>query len=115
MKIESSLNAKREMWCDIFKALLIISVVVGHSWIPYTEIIFWFHMPLFFVISGYTLKYRFPAKNHIKDWIKRKTKRFMIPYFFWFFVSCALESNLTTKRLLGVIWGGEPFQKFIGL
>ena len=50
---------ERENWIDWAKALGILLVVMGHSnySIPHlTEMIFMFHMPLFFFISGYLFK-----------------------------------------------------------
>jgi fucose 4-O-acetylase-like acetyltransferase len=50
---------KRILWVDIAKALAILSVVLSHTmpidW-PLRTAIFSFHMPLFFILSGYTTK-----------------------------------------------------------
>ena len=48
------IDSKRIEWVDIFKALTIISVVVGHSTGKYNMFIYQFHMAAFFFISGYT-------------------------------------------------------------
>lgn len=50
---------KRIREIDILKGILILFVVIGHY--PFInqsikQIIFWFHMPLFFIISGYFYK-----------------------------------------------------------
>lgn len=47
---ESEMANKRSAWIDILRALLIITVVIGHSNVDtrMIQIIFWFHMPLFF-------------------------------------------------------------------
>lgn len=46
--------SKRVSWIDIAKGLGIIFVVMGHSDNPVAQkYFFWFHMPLFFIISGY--------------------------------------------------------------
>ena len=47
----------RKVEFDILKGILIIFVVIGHTnlKIPYFDI-FWFHMPAFFMVSGYLTK-----------------------------------------------------------
>lgn len=59
-------------WIDVVKGIAIILMIVGHTKCPKTlnHIIFSFHMPLFFVLSGLTFT---PAK----DWksLLRKTWR----------------------------------------
>ncbi|KAA0563678.1 acyltransferase family protein [Bacillus sp. CH30_1T] len=47
---------KRLESLDIAKGLLIILVVLGHSTFEFTDIIYWFHMPAFFIISGLLYK-----------------------------------------------------------
>lgn len=66
---------KRETWIDLFKVLLIFLVVVGHSKPdPYTaKLIYGFHIPAFFIISGYLYR---PS-----SWIKT-TKSYFIPVTF---------------------------------
>lgn len=59
----------RIVWIDTLKALGIIAVVVGHV-VPGTlaKIIFSFHMPLFFFISGFLFK----EKNEVGSYFKKK-------------------------------------------
>ncbi|WP_442945177.1 acyltransferase family protein [Nostoc sp.] len=45
--------SQRIEWIDCWKGLAIITVVVGHIIAPVSKYIFWFHMPLFFFLSGY--------------------------------------------------------------
>jgi len=41
-------------WIDRLKGIGIITVVLGHTGNEFTHhYFFWFHMPLFFIISGY--------------------------------------------------------------
>ena len=54
---------KRINWIDIAKGITIILVIIGHlnvKWFPKLDIvineIYTFHMPLFFMLSGLTLK-----------------------------------------------------------
>ena len=48
--------SNRLIHMDIMKSFLIICVVIGHTYIEWTKYIYWFHMPVFFMISGYFLK-----------------------------------------------------------
>lgn len=76
-------SRKRETWADFVKGAAILLVVLGHSGNPVLHhYIFWFHMPIFFIISGYFFK---PIKstNELKPYIWKKAKHFLIPYFFF--------------------------------
>ena len=44
---------QRDIGVDIAKALGIILMVLGHAGMPYSSVIFCFHMALFFVLSGW--------------------------------------------------------------
>ena len=44
----------RISWCDIYKGIVIILVVVGHATGKFNQYIYQFHMAAFFLILGYT-------------------------------------------------------------
>lgn len=79
---------KRVVSIDIARAIGIVLVVIGHYlpdgaplwYLGMREWIYSFHMPLFVFISGYVymLTYR---KESYKDFLLRKSKRLLIPYF----------------------------------
>ena len=76
---------EREVWVDYAKAILIFLMVLGHT--PGTtglprEFIYAFHMPAFFIISGYLYK------SH--SW-KRTFKSFFIPVLFFSFIQLCYE------------------------
>lgn len=51
------------MWIDIAKGLAILLMIIGHELRPQSHLyvlIFSFHMPLFFILSGYTAR---PVKS----------------------------------------------------
>ena len=50
------MERKRIQWLDIAKGLAIILMILGHTSIPKfaADFIWLFHMPLFFIASGYT-------------------------------------------------------------
>ncbi len=47
---------KRIRWIDIFKGMLILLVVLGHTTGIFNSIIYQFHVGAFFILSGYTAK-----------------------------------------------------------
>lgn len=68
-------------WLDVLKGFGIVTVVWGHSGHPDAYFVFFFHMPLFFFISGYLYK---PSAE--QPWIKyvvKKSKHLLIPYLFY--------------------------------
>ncbi len=67
---------KRIDWIDTMKALLIIAMVIGHSTSPMVIYIYIFHMPAFFVLSGYT----YGGKNKtLAGFIKNKVVSLLLP------------------------------------
>lgn len=68
---------KRIGWVDIMKGIGIITVIIGHTYTPFglNYIIYSFHMPLFFLISGYFWKER-----ETGEILKRGLKNYIKPY-----------------------------------
>ena len=74
---------KRINWIDMAKGLAIVCVVLGHSGYSTIELfVNSFHMPLFFIIAGYT----FNSKKDASSFITQKSIRLLLPYFFTLFV-----------------------------
>ena len=98
-------NHSRNESIDMAKGILIGLVVLGHMEINETmnTIIFWFHVPAFFILSGVFLR-----NENIQLWneIIRKWKRLMIPYFIYSLIlgTIAREGNVI-KQLIGTIMG----------
>jgi len=68
----------RVYWVDQVKGFAILLVVYGHNF-PFSEqYIYTFHMPLFFMVSGF-----FFPKSKSADVLLKRSKTLMIPYFFW--------------------------------
>lgn len=70
----------RQNWIDWAKAIGIYLVVVGHCTFTNTNIegfIYTFHMPLFFLISGFLYK---KEKLSITLYLKKLTNRLLVPY-----------------------------------
>lgn len=79
-------GAKRIAWVDHAKAIGIVLVVLGHTWGLSTltmNLIYSFHMPLFFFLSGFLLKERYLNKN-FWEYLARLVRSLVIPYVcFW--------------------------------
>ncbi|MBQ8189975.1 MAG: acyltransferase family protein [Lachnospiraceae bacterium] len=69
---------ERINWCDIYKGIVIILVVIGHCTTQFNHFIYQFHMAAFFFISGYTSQ---PKNKSLFDDIIKKFCRLMVPYY----------------------------------
>ena len=82
--------AKRVLWVDITRAIAIFLVVLGHlnnvaDYGQLERIIYTFHMPLFFMISGFFIKVEktYDRKTWWNKCIKKYLICLIIPYFIW--------------------------------
>ncbi len=72
-------------WVLIAKGIGIILVVVGHFipesspgyWLTFRRFVYSFHMPLFFLLSGYLYN---PGKYSYPDLLKNKARRLLYPF-----------------------------------
>lgn len=69
----------RKVYLDIAKGLGIFLVVWAHARAPYSAYMYLFHMPLFFLISGYL----YNSKKGFKDFFVGKFKTIYIPFVVW--------------------------------
>ena len=81
MAVSPPEGSKRIAWVDIAKALGVVLVVTGHflyhtSYVGFNHIIYSFHLPFFFMLSGYV--YRVPEKR-FGVYIGEKSRRLLIP------------------------------------
>ncbi len=76
--------AKRLDYLDKAKGLLIILVVIGHIWQsgPVFNVIYAFHMPAFFVISGILLQHTRSCEKPFGSFLKSKLYSIGIPFIF---------------------------------
>lgn len=92
---------ERDTAIDITKAIGILLVIIGHCapipYIPYRHFIYTFHMPLFFIISGYFFRRKDNRTLLISDF-----KYLMIPYF----VTCVTVVLLVTCEKILTGHGG---------
>lgn len=66
-------------WIDTAKGIGLLCVILGHLSIPYLDTwIYFFHMPLFFFLSGFVFSGR---KYDFATFLKKKVRSLVIPYF----------------------------------
>lgn len=68
---------ERNTKIDIFKGICIVLMVLGHAWAPFIIFIYLFHIPAFFVASGYTYK---RGQMGYFRWIGKKIVNLMLPF-----------------------------------
>ena len=106
-----SLSNKRNEFFDVLKGIGILCVFYGHTayWgtLP-SRMVFSFHMPLFFLISGI-----FFDVGRIADFaslVKKIWRNLLLPYCFFSVVGCLIKYDLSI-----VEWLSEPFDQCIRL
>lgn len=90
MEPEMKKNEDREVWIDFLRGVGIILVVLAHCWPPFRKQIYGFHMPLFFLLSGYLFSHY--EKLCFRDLVKKLAARLLIPYY----VLCLIGLMLDT-------------------
>ncbi|MCQ2604767.1 MAG: acyltransferase family protein [Spirochaetia bacterium] len=104
------MNIKKERidYLDIAKAFAIFLVMMGHTGSPdtmflYRRIIYSFHMPLFFMISGIVSEFhpKGYSKEDWKEFLKKNAYALIIPYFFW----AILYSKFSYTGVVQIIYG----------
>lgn len=92
----------RQQWLDIYKGIGITAVVVGH--IMMWRYVYSFHMPLFFLVSGYT----FHVRENELEWFGKCCRRYLLPYFSFLVCLNVYTLILDGKRLsmYKLLYGG---------
>lgn len=83
------MDNKRNPILDIMKGITIILMMLGHTGIPewLHTFIYSFHMPLFFILSGYFAKFNESISwNGWKDELCKNAKSLLVPYVFTAFI-----------------------------
>jgi fucose 4-O-acetylase-like acetyltransferase len=102
---------QRIVWVDILKGIGIISIVLWHNGLSYGRYLYsWFHMPLFFYLSGYL----FNAKP---GFIWSKAKSLLIPYISFMIVVTQLANQppWPVYKLDALLLGGLNLTGFYGV
>ncbi|WP_057832363.1 acyltransferase family protein [Colwellia sp. TT2012] len=102
----------KHQWIDIVKGIGILTIVIGHITDGILrEILFLFHVPLFFFLSGYLFK----QPQELKSFINKKTNALLIPYasFLMVFSSLLLlkewlkTHEINIALITDALWGGQ--------
>lgn len=79
--------SERVDWVDTLKFIGILSVILGHINFSLNGFIYTWHMPLFFMVSGFFIKF----ETSFKNFAVKNFKRLMIPYFIFSIVGLFME------------------------
>ena len=122
----TSVDKNRLHWLDVTKGIGILLVIIGHCVFVCHPFIDVFHMPLFFLLAGITLK--------DKPWdvfIISKINRIAVPYIFWMMISAGmslvphnytgpfnaslwfLQTIFVAYIIVNCNWGGKSLYKTI--
>lgn len=111
------MEKNRDIIIDIVKGIGIVMMVLGHSGFPYSSYFTTFHMPLFFIVSGYLYNEK-NSENilNVKKYFCRKLKSLWLPYFIVNSIFILLNNvfiffNIYTKNPLVESIGGFSIAK----
>ena len=89
-------------WLDIAKGIAIALVIVGHtvdSLSPVRQVIFSFHMPLFFILAGYTFRVK-PMRALVTTSAQRLLVPYVLLFVIWWVTQFFIQNDaLTTHNL----------------
>lgn len=106
------MTKERLYWLDAAKGLGILLVVLGHIWEtdrPASVLIYSFHVPFFFIISGILLEFTQVKKRAWSSIIKSRLCRLIVPYLVFeaiFIGVYALRSHMDFGAFEGGVWRG---------
>jgi len=103
MTSDLNLKSSRASFLDIAKGIGIILVVLGHTFsLPHLlyHTIYSFHMPLFFIISGYVYNENKYNGFKLSKMLAQRAKRYLIPYYIFAGINLvlALGFNLVFRH-----------------
>lgn len=95
---------KRNDDISVSKGIGIILMVMGHAGLvfPLDSIIYSFHMPLFFILSGYF--YKVPEYLWHGSFIKKRIKSLWVPYVIWTIIGLFLHNVFSCLMSYGDIY-----------
>ncbi len=115
--------SKRIEYIDIAKGIGILLVVMGHNDFavisPYAyQVIYSFHMPLFFFLSGYFLKTTIPFFDFFKKRFNSLLKPYLFTIFIIYFTSISFEKmgfRTAIQRILKSLYGAGYYIDWVQL
>ena len=94
-------------YMDVAKGIGIIAIILGHSSIMFERYVFPFHVPLFFLISGFFLSFRKP----IAEYTKNKARQLLVPYCVT--AMCVTIEKTVLNTVRGGNWASELLKSFL--
>ena len=79
---------ERIIWIDSLRSIGILAVILGHITSPLGYFIYSWHMPLFFFLGGFFLKYELSTT----EFIRKDFKRLIIPYLIFAIAALIIEA-----------------------
>ena len=115
MQTSDCLKKIRNPAIDILRGLCIIFVVMGHCGFPYTKLLYSFHVPLFFLISGMVEKpFHISDTVPIKNFVIKKLTRLYVPFVVFSIVELLLHNFLIDLHIYiseeNILCSSECFQ-----
>jgi len=110
------MSKKRLIYIDACKAIGILLVLLGHTYNlprPLYLAIYAFHMPLFFILSGFV--HRNNESIGFFRYALDKAKRLLIPYFLFAFINLAIEFLWKTVYVKEALPANYLFIKLKGI
>lgn len=113
-------NRPRYKWIDISKGIAILAVILGHTYSignPLHAITYSFHIPLFFIVAGYTFSVK-PMKLVLTS----SAKRLLLPYLslcgFILIIQLVRSQNLTdtlSTMLISILFASSDPHPELGV
>lgn len=100
---------QRIQWIDVAKGICMLCVIIGHSGISSIKtIVFSFHLTVFFILSGYTLKNDLSVES-----LAKRFRSLMVPYF----VTCMAVTamDVANQMLLNKVTAVKAISEVVGM
>lgn len=108
---------KREIWADIARGIGMILIIIDHSQNFLSQYVSWFHLVIFFIISGYFFK-PISSWNDFSYWAKKRILTLGLPYVSFLFLITIYRYILQLvygnfnfiwylKDILKIVYGGQ--------
>lgn len=115
--------SKRIEYIDIARGIGILLVVLAHNDFGYIspyghEVIYSFHMPLFFFLSGYFIKTNIPFLEFVKKRFHSLLKPFLFTLFMIYFTSVSFEKmafGTALRRIVKSLYGTGVYIDWVQL
>lgn len=101
--------SKRIEWIDVAKGIGIWLMIFNHIALDYGQnamkiFIASFHMPLFFIISGFTMNGSHLSKHAMMEYILKRVVTLLIPYFLWVTI---FANGINLKNIFLILWSSN--------